>query len=472
VRIEAGRLRRSLEHYYLTAGAGDAVRIVIPKGTYAPAFETVGAPAHTESSHPVRALNRHGPVIVVQPFGVEGDDGYLQTFSRSLVRQIIVGLTRFGGVFVCDSDYKPEDASAQLPLRQGIRPDFILSGTVAVCAERIVVDTLLLDTEMGQYAWAEKYDRPYSEDVLTTVGHELSDKIVQAIAQPHGAIFRDRARSLQGKPLDDYSPFDSVVMFRKYTQTYSKELVAPLFFALNRTLQTDPQFAEAHACLARLCVDIHRFRFDGLIDVKEPLDHAMSLARRAVELAPDAGSSHHALAAAFWFKGDVAASLDAYSYALELNPNDAELLGEAGARHAAIADWDRALPLLKAAFERNPFQPSTYRVALSLCHLAHARYADSLAEARKAIAPDVPYGHMLVAAAAGHLGYWREAIVSVEAILKIDPNYWEHAVADLAARNVHPSLIRVLANGLAKAGVFVDIAALAPHEISGAAIGS
>ena len=79
---------------------------------------------------------------------------------------------------------------------------------------------------------------------------------------------------------------------------------------------------------------------------------------------------------------------------------------------------------------------------------------------------------MLVAAAAGHLGYWREAIDSVEAILKIDPNYGEHAVADLTARNVHPSLIRVLANGLAKAGVFVDMAALAPHGISEAAIGS
>ena len=304
-------------------------------------------------------------MIVVQPFGVEGDDGYLQTFSRSLVRQIIVGLTRFGGVFVCDSDYKPEDASAQLPLRQGIRPDFILSGTVAVCGGRILADTLLLDTEMGQYAWAEKYERPYSQQDMTTVGYELSDKIVQAIAQPHGAIFRDRARSLQGKPLEDYSPYDSVVMFRKYAQTYSKELVSPLFLALHRTVKTDPEFAEAYVCLARLCVDIHRFKFDGLVAVDEPLERALCFARRAVELAADVSSSHHALAATYWFKGEVPASLDEYRFALTLNPNDAELLAEAGARHAAIADWERAMPLLQAAFERNPFQPSTYRVALS-----------------------------------------------------------------------------------------------------------
>ena len=32
VRIEAGRVRRALEHYYLTAGADDPVIITIPKG--------------------------------------------------------------------------------------------------------------------------------------------------------------------------------------------------------------------------------------------------------------------------------------------------------------------------------------------------------------------------------------------------------------------------------------------------------
>jgi len=38
VRIEAGRLRRCLEHYYLTKGAADPVRITIPKGGYVPQF--------------------------------------------------------------------------------------------------------------------------------------------------------------------------------------------------------------------------------------------------------------------------------------------------------------------------------------------------------------------------------------------------------------------------------------------------
>jgi hypothetical protein len=38
IRIEASRLRRALDHYYLTAGRHDPVRIAMPKGSYVPSF--------------------------------------------------------------------------------------------------------------------------------------------------------------------------------------------------------------------------------------------------------------------------------------------------------------------------------------------------------------------------------------------------------------------------------------------------
>jgi hypothetical protein len=50
VRIEARRLRRSLERYYLTTGNADPIRIEIPKGGYAPVFRSAPAePAHITS---------------------------------------------------------------------------------------------------------------------------------------------------------------------------------------------------------------------------------------------------------------------------------------------------------------------------------------------------------------------------------------------------------------------------------------
>lgn len=40
VRIEAGRIRRALERYYLVAGRDDSIVIKIPKGGYVPTFES------------------------------------------------------------------------------------------------------------------------------------------------------------------------------------------------------------------------------------------------------------------------------------------------------------------------------------------------------------------------------------------------------------------------------------------------
>jgi adenylate cyclase len=50
VRIEAGRLRRSLERYYLVAGKHDPIRITIPKGGYVPQFEWM-ATDHRETAN-------------------------------------------------------------------------------------------------------------------------------------------------------------------------------------------------------------------------------------------------------------------------------------------------------------------------------------------------------------------------------------------------------------------------------------
>ena len=44
VRIQAGRLRRSLERYYLLSGKDDPVRIELPKGTYVPVFHSMARP--------------------------------------------------------------------------------------------------------------------------------------------------------------------------------------------------------------------------------------------------------------------------------------------------------------------------------------------------------------------------------------------------------------------------------------------
>ena len=58
VRIEAGRLRHSLEHYYLTAGKSDAIRIDIPKGSYMAAFSRVAPGGETNADEQADEADR------------------------------------------------------------------------------------------------------------------------------------------------------------------------------------------------------------------------------------------------------------------------------------------------------------------------------------------------------------------------------------------------------------------------------
>ena len=57
VRVEAGRLRRTLAQYYAGEGARDPVRITMPVGAYVPTFE-LAAPATAEAPVPVAAAAR------------------------------------------------------------------------------------------------------------------------------------------------------------------------------------------------------------------------------------------------------------------------------------------------------------------------------------------------------------------------------------------------------------------------------
>ena len=52
VRIEASRLRRALERYYLTAGSDDPIRITIPKGSYVPGFAEAETAARARTADP------------------------------------------------------------------------------------------------------------------------------------------------------------------------------------------------------------------------------------------------------------------------------------------------------------------------------------------------------------------------------------------------------------------------------------
>jgi adenylate cyclase len=518
IRIEAGRLRRSLEHYYLTAGQQDAVLIAVPKGSYVPVFQTApdelpvadpgatqnGAEAPivavaTSAARPWRltrsaamagalwiigliwlgvswiagyppfsqasVATRHGPAIFVVPFEEGVSEAAHLSLAKGFTREIIVGLTRFNDLFV----YGPEtslrygETSDPSELPPDLEVDFMLTGDTTISSGRFAVAASLIDVKTGRYIWSGKFDGNLTASDVVKARDEIADEVVRTLAQPYGVIFNEKVRESQGKPPQSLTSYDCILQFYQYWRSYRQELHEPVRQCLEAAIVADPDYSEAFAALSLIHVDAYRFGYRVGIIAGDPRQEALRLARRAVELAPNSARSYQALHLAYWTLNDVDRSLDAAKIGLSLNPNDTELMADLGLRYCLRAQWEKGVPLVRQALERNPAQPSVYRLSLFLHAYVNGRYEEALAEAIRMDAQNVIYTQVALAMAYGQLGRTEDASAAISKILAIDPAYGDHLIADLKKRNVHPDLARAVVDGLRKAGLAVR-STLAQHE--------
>ncbi|GAB2179291.1 hypothetical protein [Dongia sp. agr-C8] len=223
VRIEASRLRRALEHYYLTAGKADALRIEIPKGSYVASFSYAELePAPTSdgekllmdgaTAQPVtrrRSLSMHkppvwwiaslaallllvaawllpvildgavgrakvaldGPSILIQPF--ETGAGDAQAFvARGITTELIGRLSPHQAISVLE-----QGAAAQ----EAIKPDFVLSGSATTVGGKIYISAALAESQTGRYLWSWNVERALSAADLIAVEAAIAGEIADGI---------------------------------------------------------------------------------------------------------------------------------------------------------------------------------------------------------------------------------------------------------------------------------------------------
>ena len=508
VRIEATRLRRALEHYYLTLGRQDRVRIDIPKGSYVAVFtlkdlepesipvETPEAtpevlpesPQPTPQSSPAiasqtipkhilplaaaivlaavvwlviqqlwntigepRVTQTRGPKIIVLPFEDVSETHARSFIARGLTYDIVANLTRFDDLFI----YGPETSfrtDGQEPLDDA---DYLLSGTVMPTDTEVRVSAALQDTATGQNVWTWTSEGPLTPSNILSVQADVADRVASAVGQPYGAVFQRTATELAGKPARDLLSYECVVRFQQYWRVYDAREYDDLRSCMEATVRRDPKYARARSSLALLYVDAFRFGYGSEQLNFDPVQHALELAESAIDLEPRASDGYLALSVARWFDHNVDGSLEAAKYGLTLNPNNTNLIGELGIRYALLARWDESKEMMDKLFVRNPRAPAGYRRASFLYAYMHGDYQKALSEAMAAELPLNLYDHVLRAIVYEKLGNSAQAKIAIAEILKIDPEYGAHVVADFRKRNADPSIVRAIAEGLSAAGLTV-----------------
>lgn len=494
VRLEASRLRRALQHYYLTEGRDDPIAITIPKGGYLPRFVArEGTPPPVElPPHPAvrpRPQRQTGlmlaaglavllvgtglvavtarwlqpaapeegalfrPSVLVARFAERGEAASGGDLAQGITEQLVAELTRFREIVVYGRAWPstPGRDGSAMDLAQELSASHVLDGSVATTGDRIRVHARLESVRDGATLWSATYDRDLRAADLFALQDEIAAEVATRIAQPFGELTRAPPPA-DGRP-DDLAAYRCGVDFYAYRRSFSRDQHAQVLACLEETVERHPDYATGWAMLALARVDSDRFGYTPATGRRSPLALAAEAARRAIALDQHDVRAWQALMLASYLSSDVAEGKAAGERALALNPNDLELIGEFGMRLAMAGDWARGTAMIRSVVDRDPAGSRFHLTILAVDALRQGRNEEALALLDRSQTAEVPTTAMLRAAALGHLGRIEEARLAGEIGLRALPALFERLDAEFAKRNFQPDVRRVLVDGWRRAGL-------------------
>jgi TolB-like protein len=505
VRIEAGRLRRALERYYLVAGQDDPIRIDIPKGGYAPSF-TWACPPSTGVSDgagaplagvklgrwlPSRwtvlaglvaavgaAVLTYGmtdrtrdpqvpdePTLVIAPFADLGDGPQAQRYTIGLTEELLTVLPRFKEIKVfgreTSKSLAPEVEAGKV--RDDLGARYLLAGGVRVAGSQLRVTARLVDTSNSEILWSQTYDDDLSTRELFTIQSDVANKVATTVAQPYGII----ARAVTANPPpDDLGVYECTLRFYAYRAELGPKMHGSTRNCLESAAARYPTYATAWAMLSIVYLDEDRFRFNPKPRSPTPMERALTSARRAVELEPGNTRALQALMTALFFNRQLPEALDVGEQALATNPNDTEFLGEFGTRVAMSGQWQRGAALLDQALAFDPGGAGYYHGTRALAAYMLNDTDKAVSLIRRADLQKFPLFHVVAAGIYADAGMMEDAKREADIFMTMRPDYIRNIVKENKNRNIQPRDNARMIASLRKAGLPVPDEAEVEAEIS------
>jgi adenylate cyclase len=460
VRIEAGRLRRALERYYLVAGGRDPIRIDIPKGRYVPRFHRQ-TPARGGATFPSASdgdgpLPDDEPCVAILPFRDLTGDSDRKFFVNGLVEELVNELNHYENIIAVPCQQAGGGVAGDiLKPRVGDRIDarFVLGGSVRRDAVELKIAAQLTDTATVRQVWGESYKVPLEASGLIATQEELARDVIAAIAGEYGVIAKRLTRESRQKPPTELSTYDALLRYHHYMLVMTPTAGEQAFVALRCATEAEPDYGPTWSGLANL--HAHAWVFD-LPGFDEPLETALTYARRGAALAPDSQLARTILAYVYLLRGERELFAEEADAALDLNPNSPNFSGTIGYLLACAGECDRGFALLQRAIGLNPCHPRWFHHGLFIIHFQRKQYQEALEEAEKVGHKVAFWDPVLRAAALGKLGRLQEASASVQELRRIKPDFERRVREFLPRTATSPEIWDDFLDGLRKAGLQID----------------
>jgi len=456
VSVEAGRLRRAMEQYYLAAGKNDPVRITIPKGSYVPTFQRVQIQSTEDRTFRLEKddsdLDTESSIAVMPLLSLTGDEDQ-DYFANGLTEELTAELSRYQELQVIASQSTMQFKGRQVDRKEvgrdlGVR--FVLTGSIRKDLKTVKVAIRLIDTSTAVQIWGESYGHDLTAANLIALQEEIARRVVGVIADQYGLISRRLSKESRKKAPEDLRVYDAILRFYHYETVLTPEAFKKALAALEQAVEIDPEYALAWAMLGHLHADNHAL---GFCEIEAPLERALTFAQKGVALAPENQFARDALSLVYFHRGDKKLFLQNTEQTIALNPNAPYFVGVAGWHMALYGEWERGLTLLKKGMKLNPYHPSWFHLAPFMDFYHRSKYEDALAEALKFNYPEMVWDPLMRAAALGQMGREGEARAAVGELLKLEPGFTRGARRLINHYVKVDDLVDKIIVGLQKAGL-------------------
>lgn len=378
---------------------------------------------------PVRPPAR--PSLLVLPFRNATADPQQDYLTDAITADLTVDLSHTRDVAVIAAATAAAYKNSPLDIRQigrdlGVR--YLVVGSIARVGRLVRTNVQLVDAASGEQLWGDRFEHQASDqdDLENTITGRIAASLhfqlvraegrrAETVAQPDALALRLRATSLF---------FGSV----------APEHTLAVREMLRRSIDLDPQSAEAWARLAEVIVSDHLNRWNQTGD--EPIAEAEEAIRKALLIDPTNALAHLVYGFIHRRRGDHHSALEAYNRAIELDQNFALAYAHKGNALTLIGRPAEARELVEHALRLSPHDPS-----IGIFHWVLGRASFYVGDYERAVSSL----HRSVQART-NLWYNRLYLISAYALLG-NPAEAERALGEFHRRFTNPVFTLAIARG-------------------------
>ena len=264
----------------------------------------IGAIYSLQKPDPISATAISYPAIIVQGAGVAGDEESRGKIEA--VRSHLVGsLEKFDQIRVFDEDMELADPSQY----------YLESSMLDPTADR--VQLRLVDSATREVIWASRISTTSTEQLDAEL-----DQAVVAIASSHGKIAQHERSKYRG----EFTPgYPCILQFHQYLRYRDEELLKPILACMQKSAR---QFPNDPYLMSMLAIATNISKRAGLTDQIE--GDGKDYALMAAKLDQDSASAAFAVSQSAFFEDDCRKGVAWGERAVKLNPLNSRIMGFLG----------------------------------------------------------------------------------------------------------------------------------------------